>query len=206
MRCEDALMLISGHLDGANTPEEEQELLAHVSACEACRGVLSAFEMTDTEIAALWEPAPAGLCEDVMAQIKKESKKRKRRPWLGLAAAAALMLVIGVSAVVDAPEHTDQPQTVSASESYTVSRSVPAADPESLAAALAEERGAAVVLIGELLYEIETYPCQTLEEGYLLYVLPDGDLADELGEQYGYPVCRPDGASQSDVSYALLAP
>lgn len=206
MKCEDVLLLISGHLDGENTLEEEQLLQAHLCSCEDCRNVLRAFEEVDAGLAELKESAPDGLRGDIMAQIKKETSKKKRRPWYGLAVAAALTLVIGVSAIMDLPEEECEPQTISNTETYALSRSVTVEDVQMPAQRIAEECGAAVVVIHELYYEIETYPCQTTDEGYLLYVLPDDDLASEMAENYGCQLYEPAGEVDQTVSYALLAP
>lgn len=206
MNCDDALLLLSGHLDGSNTPEEEAALQAHLSECEACNEMLRAYEEADAGISSLKEPAPAALCADVMAQIKRETVKKRRRPWYGIAIAAALTLVIGVSAAVDIHEEAEEPQTVSDAAVYAVGREVPAADSDTLAVQIARERGAAVIVIHELFYEVETYPCQTLDEGYLLYVLPNYDLAAELAESYGCKLYEPTEKTDNAVSYALLAP
>lgn len=94
MKCEDALLLISGHIDGENTPQEAQLLQEHLADCEACRAVLEAWTEVDMGIASLTEEAPADLCEKVMASIGAPKKKQR---WLPvLAAAAAVALVIGL--------------------------------------------------------------------------------------------------------------
>ena len=64
MKCEDALLLISGHVDQANTPEEEACLLVHLERCPACKRVLQAFEEMDAGLAALQEEPPAALREN----------------------------------------------------------------------------------------------------------------------------------------------
>ena len=69
MKCEDVLLLISGHIDGENTAEEEQLLQAHLCDCEDCRRVLQAYEAADAGLMQAKEPAPEGLCADVMAAV-----------------------------------------------------------------------------------------------------------------------------------------
>lgn len=103
MNCEEALELLSGHIDGANTPEEEARLQAHLASCPACRAVLSAYEDLDGSLSALKAEPPAELVQGVMDTIRQEpaqSSKIRRFPVRGVAAtavAAALLLVIGTT-------------------------------------------------------------------------------------------------------------
>ena len=53
---------------------------------------------------------------------------------------------------------------------------------------------------------MEMHPCETLEEGYLLYLLPEHDAAMLLGDDYGCVIYEPDDGANSTVSYALLVP
>ena len=66
MNCEDALCLISGHIDGQNTAEEEALLQAHLENCASCREILQAYQAVDQGVAALEEEPPQGLAEAVM--------------------------------------------------------------------------------------------------------------------------------------------
>ncbi|MBP3633018.1 MAG: zf-HC2 domain-containing protein [Oscillospiraceae bacterium] len=203
MKCEEALLLISGHLDHANTIEEEAALQAHLSTCSACRDVLQAFEYADQGIADLQEKAPEDLCDRVMEQISQPKKKKHLRPWLGVVA-AALLLVVGVSATVDLQEENIVPQTATVSEAYSVQRSVVQVDADALAQQISRERDAVVAVVREMYYEIETYPCETLEEGGVLYALPDHNAAVLLHETYGCAIYEPN--ENSDTAYALLVP
>ena len=203
MNCEEALLLISSHLDEMNTPEEEAALQAHLAHCGHCRQVLSSFQENDMKLADLRQSAPQDLCGNVMAQIRKETGKRTIRRWSGLAVAAALVLVIGISAFKPAgADHA--PQMVSEAKTYTMSRTMPALDGEGLAQRIADERSAAVAVVNELYYEMESCPCETLAEGYLLYELPDRDTVQSLSETYGCAVYE--AAEPVNVYYALLVP
>lgn len=93
MTCEQALPLLSAHLDGENTPEEEEALQAHLAGCAACRAILSAYEEIDGGVAQLEAAPPAALHENVLAQIRRRPASR-RRTWAGIAAAAALLAVV----------------------------------------------------------------------------------------------------------------
>lgn len=96
MTCEDALALLSGHLDGENTQEEEQALLAHLQVCDACRALFSAFEEADAGVLALRAEPPQGLREQIMEQVRREPMRPKRHlaPWAVPAAAAAAVVAL----------------------------------------------------------------------------------------------------------------
>lgn len=206
MKCEDALILISGHLDNINTEEEEKELQAHLCVCESCRDTMQMFRDNDSALLALTEKAPQDLCSNVMKQIRKEKTKKSRRPWFGLAIAAALMVVIGVSSLMQKPaaEASDEPQTISTTTAQPQARAMSLVNGEALARQIADERGAEVVLIHELYYEVETFDCESLEQGAVLYILPDHDAAIFLSETYGCVIYEPEERAQ--MSYALLVP
>lgn len=96
MTCEDAMVLISGHLDGANTQEEESELFAHLQRCSGCRDLLAAFESADAGIMALEAEPPASLSARILDAVRQEPRRRRiTRPWmLPIATAAALAIVL----------------------------------------------------------------------------------------------------------------
>lgn len=109
MECAKALEYISGHIDKQNTPQEEAELQAHLSACPDCRARLQAYELIDENVAALTSPVPENLAPSIMDKIKQEAamqpaKKKKRSPWLSVSTAAGLVaavlvLLIGTKAI-----------------------------------------------------------------------------------------------------------
>ena len=99
MNCNDYLSLLSGHLDGENSPEEEQRLQAHLAQCANCRARLQAFERGDRLLRADTAVPPAGLTASILAAAAKTPqrpvKKPRRAYWGGLAtglAAAALVV------------------------------------------------------------------------------------------------------------------
>ena len=73
--CEDALALLSGHLDGENTQEEEQALLAHLEVCDECRALLEAFEEADAGVLALEAEPPRELRGQIMEKVRRESAR-----------------------------------------------------------------------------------------------------------------------------------
>lgn len=217
MTCEEALVLISGHIDQENTPEEEAMLQAHLESCEACRSVMDAFLDIEKGISQLEEP-PAELRENVMKTIRAESSARKKKAvkrWSGIAVAAALVVVIGIGAM-GLPGQSSQPADTAAP---MVARAMPqpaemtAADvpaalvdmPSVLPQELAEQRQADVAVTYDLLPEMEVCTCETLENGALLYLLESADGAVNLSRTYGVELYQP-SVHKGDCSYALLMP
>ena len=224
MTCEDALILISGALDGTNTDPETVQLREHLENCEACRALQEALQRIDLDVHTLCEPVPEGLCDAVMQSIRKENeKKRPLRRWRNLAIAAGLVLVIGIGAM--ALPRTDS-QTEASEMMMARNMAMPAEyavqeapvydsetslftydqtgtlDPQ----ALAEVRGADVVVTDEMLSEMELCSCEVLENGAQLYRLETVDAAVQLSRLYGLPLYQPSERTENAISYALLIP
>lgn len=102
MKCEEALLLLSGHIDGQNTPAEERALQAHLAVCASCRARLEDFVRIDGGLADLEEDPPAQLAGAVMGRVHAEAElvnSRKKRRFLFrrtvmVAAAAAILLLL----------------------------------------------------------------------------------------------------------------
>lgn len=116
--------LAAGHALAALEPAEEQEFLQHVTACAPCERALSEHLDTLSHLAYAAEPAPLpdGLLEGIRAGVRASGRAaaggertvtppapvhlddvRRRRSlaagparWVGVAAAAALVLSLGV--------------------------------------------------------------------------------------------------------------
>ena len=107
MLCEAVFDLISGHIDGMNTPAEEAALQAHLSECETCRRMLTAMEDIEFQTRSMQAEVPPGLKKNVMQAINAEAKKKKsaqRNRWIGPiagigAVAALLALTIGTDVI-----------------------------------------------------------------------------------------------------------
>ncbi len=102
MCSEDMYLLLSGHLDGANTPEQERKLLAHLEKCEDCRRTLDEYQRIDAGIAGLEEAPPAAFTKQVMDELAVEVPKPKKQHRFPLRygtafAAVAAVLVLMVS-------------------------------------------------------------------------------------------------------------
>lgn len=94
MICDEALILISGSIDGMNTQQEEAALQVHLSECPECRALLQAYRDIDGNIEDMSVPAPEALLPGVMERIKAEQKRKKRAPWRGVIAAAGLVAAV----------------------------------------------------------------------------------------------------------------
>lgn len=98
MNCNDYLPLLSGHLDGENTPEEEQRLQAHLAQCADCRARLQAFERGDRLLRADTAAPPAGLTASILAAAARTPQQNAKKPrracwgWLATGAAAAALV------------------------------------------------------------------------------------------------------------------
>lgn len=127
MTCEEALVLLSGHLDGANTPEEEARLEDHLARCPDCRRILDAYTAMDQGILELSEEPPAQLHDRIMAAVAAEAKPRRRRrvrpAVMGLAAAAVLCLALGLGYL---PRQTEEPTQPVARVNNTLADALPA--------------------------------------------------------------------------------
>lgn len=211
MTCEQALELISGHIDRENTPEEEALLQAHLLECQSCREVLQVFLDLENGLNQLEEP-PADLRETVMAAIRAEvpiQRKKTAKRWGGIAVAAALIAVIGIS-TVGLPAKESVPAEAAApmmarSMQEPAAMNMDVAELEISPQALAEERQADVAVTYDLLPEMEVCTCETLNSGALLYLLETADGAVELSRLYGLELYQPVSYS-GNCSYALLLP
>ena len=97
-------LLISGHLDGCNTPEEEQVLQAHLAECADCRQALEEYEKLEALLRSIPPvEVPEGLAERVMQAVEAEPRRsepaKKRRLPFGFATAAAAVAAVLLLAV-----------------------------------------------------------------------------------------------------------
>lgn len=167
--------LISGHLDGCNTPEQEAILHEHLATCPACHQKMKDYQKMQDTIGNLKKEAPASLSSNVMDAITKDDLP-KPKPFRKLsfrygtaiaAVAAALVLVIGsgkfgLPSSGTAAIHPQEPETEAVQEEATEHRTLedaaitaPAVTADALPAnvdcqALAQAQGCIVgVLYGE---------------------------------------------------------
>ena len=96
------LELMNAVLDGEATEFEVARLQAHLDTCPACAALYEDLKALRAGSDALVVPAPAGLTQAVLAQIKAEStpkiaalpKKKKANRWFPMVAAAAACALV----------------------------------------------------------------------------------------------------------------
>jgi hypothetical protein len=109
MDCREAIALISPHLDGALSIEENSALAEHLAGCESCARELSLFERLAwalREVGREEAQAPPELCGLVLGRLRNERRSvlaRLPAAWRrSIAAAAAVLFLAGGSAWVTA--------------------------------------------------------------------------------------------------------
>ena len=105
MKCNDYLLLLSGHIDGMNTQQEEKNLQKHLQSCGSCRALLDEMIKNDSVLRSDQIAVPPDLTEKVMAEVRK-TKKNKRPFYISLAAsalAAAAVLAVAFSGKITPP-------------------------------------------------------------------------------------------------------
>ena len=148
-------LLISGHLDGCNTPEEERALQEHLAQCPDCRQALEEYERIDALLRSM-PPAevPEGLTERIMQAVEAEPRRsapaKKRKLPFGFATAAAAAAAVLILAVSSGwlPGMGAGSAKLSASKSadaeMQASEAIPAAEPASAEEPEAVEEPAAI--------------------------------------------------------------
>lgn len=122
MNCNDYLPLLSGHLDGENTPEEEQRLQAHLAQCADCRARLQAFARGDRLLRADTAVPPAGLTASILAAAANTPQQPAKKPrraywgWLATGAAAAALVAFVLLGPLKGFAHQKVHETVSPGE------------------------------------------------------------------------------------------
>jgi Putative zinc-finger len=102
--------LLSGHVDGTLTNEERAVVDAHLATCATCREEVELAGEALMALEALEEqPVPFGVTGPVMAEAGRRFERRGavwgRIQWgAGLAAAAALVLVVALNLSNDSPQ------------------------------------------------------------------------------------------------------
>lgn len=114
MSCKPYLDLISARLDGALTPEQAEQLNAHIQGCPACRAIAKDLECMHSALSGCQVPAPAQLSEQVMTQIRAEKRSRRRfvRQLTGLAACLVLCVTawyVGLADLTADPQRLSDP-------------------------------------------------------------------------------------------------
>jgi len=219
MTCEEALLRISGQLDGELTQEEQAQLQNHLERCPQCWELMQTLLMTDEQLRLADEELPADLHSRIMDAVAKEiPKKKKRRTFRfgTLVAAAAVALLVGIGSLTAPKQQMDVPAEASVMTARTVSSAAQTAvyekessmTWEEMAAAaqsVADARGAEVALLHQMVPELEDCLCEPQTDGSMLYTLSDAESARSLCQSYSavlYMPAQPDEAAA--LSYAMV--
>ena len=121
MKCEDFIRLIDAYIDGELDQDTVSEMLDHARECENCARELSAAEMLRDTLSGIDEnivpplPAQAAWRNAVKAEARK--KRMGRIYKICASAAAAVVLMVGLYAGLDAfDNNAKQPETSAATE------------------------------------------------------------------------------------------
>lgn len=94
MHCDEALELLCAAIDGEITPAQQAQLNEHLAQCPACRALQAELLGMEDALGSLDTPAPAGLKEQILANLPPQAGKAKPvywRRWCAMAACAALV-------------------------------------------------------------------------------------------------------------------
>jgi ferric-dicitrate binding protein FerR (iron transport regulator) len=97
--CEQALALLSAHLDREVQPDDRAALEGHLAGCPSCRAAAEALRLQDADLRrafALRREAAAAVAERVVARLRAAPARRWRWLPLLLAAAAGFLLAAAV--------------------------------------------------------------------------------------------------------------
>ncbi len=105
--CNDTMiLLLSGHLDGTNTPKQEALITEHLTHCEECQRRLAQYQAMDATLSDLKCEPPASFTAGVMDAIAREPQEPKSKPkktmrygTMFAAVAAALVLVVSAGGI-----------------------------------------------------------------------------------------------------------
>ena len=106
MHCEEYIDLISGHVDGINSAEDEARLQAHLQECEHCRALLEAYSSIDAILAQEDAEPPAHLKENIMQAVKATPRKHRNKKGLFVGIGSGLILYTPDETVTPEQEET----------------------------------------------------------------------------------------------------
>lgn len=97
MNCEQCAEWLGDAVDGALSPERQAQVDAHCRECESCRGLLNDLKEIRAAASRLdrFTPSP-DLWNAIAAKV--EPRRAYSRSWVPVAAAAALVMMLGTAA------------------------------------------------------------------------------------------------------------
>lgn len=226
--CTDEMkLLLSGHIDGTNTAQQEEVLQKHLARCASCRSTLQDYERNDAMLRSCKKEAPKDFTASVMEAICVETPKPKTsrqfpfRYATAIAAVAAVFLIVvstgklsfsdtGSTAVYSSTQpHTEQEETAialpKASLSAAENQSSDTVHANVDCAALAEAEGIPVgVLYAEKAPEIaENAPVLRLS-GAARYTITQAQLEALQGENSDLILYTPKAYTPDETASAYL--
>lgn len=85
MKCRDAKLKLSSHMDGVLTAAERREMSTHLNGCAVCRAELSQLGATQRLVSGLGrKQAPADLALKLRVALSQAAAARRRSAWDGL--------------------------------------------------------------------------------------------------------------------------
>lgn len=153
--CENQIEKILLSIDGELDDIQEKELQEHLAVCDGCRSLYLTYQNIQKGINDMNEEAPEGLTRSVMSAIRQEKEKSTpvyflKRARFTLIAAAACLVLVFAGRNLDFSADTTSAETAAATGAVaeaafeaqmpmTETALIPAYDPETEAAAVAEE-------------------------------------------------------------------
>lgn len=121
MRCNDYIVWISGHIDGTNSPREEQTLQEHLASCSHCRSLLKEMQDNDVQLKKEALTPPEGIVDTVMSTVRKEAKRKtaRIRSYILSAAATAAVLCLVLISSLRTPDRPDAGSMVRTADTPT---------------------------------------------------------------------------------------
>jgi anti-sigma factor RsiW len=93
-RCENWAELLVDYADGEFDQAERVRVAAHLEACPDCRRRLEALRNSLALAQGVWSERAAELDQTSAAATGRRIRTRRRAPWVAIAAAAAVLLVV----------------------------------------------------------------------------------------------------------------
>jgi len=74
LECRELVELVTAYLDGALTPEDEQQVVAHLATCDGCSAYLAQIETTIGQLAQLTpEPLDETTARSLLATFRNSA-------------------------------------------------------------------------------------------------------------------------------------
>jgi len=123
MVCRNVKSRLNRYIDGELSPEENSRVEQHVGECESCREALAGLRAVAAALAETPAPpdVPNGFAERLLARVHRRTKPRpvvlqlwqSFSPAMRVAAAAVLMLGVGLGALMARSLSIDEPTPAS---------------------------------------------------------------------------------------------